>query len=200
MVKNALEAKKIIQNMGDLFVNLSKKVDAGLDPETIKTGLTAEAGQYMMYIAASDGEIQWEEAELISEACGLGIATPSILRKFIDDNNIYSEEFENKVPLALKLAVSSDNALIEGGLAEDAELSKAVIMSYKLLGQFVAVADDNITPEEDSNYCIYIKMMEKYCNDNLLIMQKAAKGIKKKTSSSNMNSDDDSVVLAPKKK
>ena len=77
--------------------------------------ITMELMMFAMYMSASDGEIQKEEAEHIAEVFGLPF-TPAMIGETIRKFDIYSKTFETKVPVSMQIFVAIDNALHEKGL------------------------------------------------------------------------------------
>lgn len=111
--------------------------------------------------------------------------------QFIRDNDIYSIEFENTVPATLTLLVSVANALHIPDVAE------AFVESYKEIGKCLIMCDNDANDTEINDYNIYIKMLERYLDENLDSRKGAASGFVKTGGS--VSSPSKSGVTAPKK-
>lgn len=125
-----------------------------------------ELAQYMMYLSASDGEIRWEEAKLISEVCQLGFQTPQQVSAFIQENNIYSTEFEESVPLSFKILIQADNKLIDMGSTNEANICELVVFIYKSLGELLMNSDGSSSTNEETDCNIFISTLEDYAHNN----------------------------------
>ena len=157
-----------------------------------------EIAKFMMYLSASDGEIQWSEASMISDLCGLNL-TPQTLGTFIREQNIYSTEFESKVPVTLQIMVTMDNKLIELNLADDVpETAGLILNTYKLAAEMLMNADGNIDSNEQADYQIYLNMLENYVNNNAVRRKRSVSGFMKNSGAVNVPTK--SGVSAPKKK
>jgi len=154
------ELKNIVDNMCNAIDAIGGI--AGLT-EDLGTIARVEMGLFMMYLSASDGEVSWEEAELISGACGLNLTVEG-LAEFIDENRLYSEAFEQQVPVSLKILVAADNVLHEEG--ESISGSLELIECYRALGIGLINADEEVDPNEERDMDTYLKMMTDYRDAN----------------------------------
>lgn len=123
-----------------------------------------ELAMFLMYLSSSDGQISWEEANFISKLCDLNVS-PSQLGDFIRSNNIYSTEFENKVPVTFNLMITVDNMLYDMG-KKDMSASEIMITTYRGVGEILIKVDDNVHDNEKKDYNIYIHMLEEYRDKN----------------------------------
>lgn len=80
---------------------------------------------YLSYLAASDGVVSWKESRFIGELIDINL-TPAKLQEIIDDNNLYSTEFESDPPMILQIFVALDNAMYQHGKETNIEMGKAV--------------------------------------------------------------------------
>lgn len=178
----------------DGFCNLFKsfKINCSdLDVSNIDETARIEIGMFMMYLSASDGIIQWDEVKLISDVCKLNLS-PDSLSQFIEENNIYSTEFEKKVPLTFRIMVQADNQLSEL-ITPETSLSETMLTVYKLIGTELIESDGDIDNDELNNYNIYINMLTDYRNKNLIKANHAVSGLTKNSSQIKHG------VVAPKK-
>ena len=157
---NNEEIKVIVYKM----CNVLEKIGQGMGLE-VGTGQAAryEIASFMMYLSASDGKILWEEAKIISEMCDLNL-TPESMESFINDQKIYTPEFETKVPPMYELMVSVDNTLFEAG--ETISGSGIMLDTYQTVGAALIKSDDDVDENELTDYNKYLTMMVDYRNAN----------------------------------
>ena len=185
------QLKELVDNMCDAVESVG--VQGGLE-SGVGNASRIEIGMFMMYLSASDGTIEWEEANIISNICNLNLS-PSNLADFIRENNIYSTEFETKVPITFQMMVTADNELRKAGV--DISGSEAMIGTYKAVGEALVKADGDVDDNEVKDYTIYINMLEQYRDKNL----NGGSGVSgfTKNGSSSVNAPSKSGVAAPRK-
>ena len=171
--------------------------------------IKGELALFMMYLSASDGTITKSEAgdisEMLEKTIGTAVIPPELISKYMQQNNIYSTEFESRAPSALVLSVFIDNALVRLGQGENAKLSQVVIDTYKMVGESFINASGAATENELANYNTYIKMMETYRDQNFTGMEDAVVGFTKSGAETDQGdkksgSSGDNTVPAPAKK
>lgn len=190
-----------IMGLVDSYVDLVGEAIASVMKKDKKEAITVarfELAQYMMYLSSSDGEIRWEEAKLISDVCDLGFRSPQQVSTFIQENNIYSTEFEQNAPLSFKIMISADNKLIELGKASESNVCELIIFIYKSLGELLMDADGTSSANEKVDFDIFISMLENYAHDNSKRYTTTAHILSKKTGSVTAPSKSGSVS-APRK-
>ena len=144
-----------------------------------------------MYLSSSDGQIKPEEVRFISDVADAQIPAER-MAEYIRENNIYSTEFENDVPIALQFAVKLDNELYKRGLSEqvnNTNLSEVIMQTFGYAGKALMQSDGDIDDNEKSDFMIYMGMMNKYIKDNLLCKNGTANG---------PEDDNDSIPVPPK--
>lgn len=126
-----------------------------------------DIARFAMYLTASDGEITREEAEAIMEFFGYDDITPSYLARVIEEDNLYSTEFESTPPKSIVYAVLADNYLYTN-TDVDTEIypSDMVLDLYKKIAEEMSWADGEQDENEIRDSQIYISMIEKYIEDN----------------------------------
>jgi tellurite resistance protein len=141
---------------------------------------TFELMQFAMYLCASDGEIQPEEASHIAEIFGFPLSAAAI-GKIIRESNIYSTEFESKVPVSMKIFVAIDNAIHETG--QDGVLGKpaseTLFEVFRVVGGCIAQADGVVKKQEEKDGETYLRMLNNYMDENLIVRKEQAKGFTK---------------------
>lgn len=78
------QLKELVDNLCDAIDTLGANTSL---PDGTGKAARMEMGMFMMYLSASDGQISWDEAKIISDICELNLS-PNDLGKFIRENNI----------------------------------------------------------------------------------------------------------------
>lgn len=155
---------EVISNMTKMREHLGLEDEA----EPMKKILQINITCFLAYLAASDGVLSWDECRYISDVMGLDI-TPNKLRDFIEEQNVYSEAFEEDVPMILQLFVAMDNAVYQENIDIEEELGQAIIRLYMLLGKGLIESNgrtiDTMDSEERANFQGYIERMSRYVED-----------------------------------
>lgn len=193
------EVKKLINSMAEIIrkigveTGLQKNSDTSLDKIA-----KFELAQFLMYLSASDGEIQWNEAKMISDLCDLSL-TPQTIGDFIRENNIYSTDFEKKVPVSIQIFITMDNKIVELGKEDEIpDVLDTIVDTYNYAAEFLINSDGDEDYSENSDRDIYINMLRDYVNKNSLRRKKSIYGFVK--NSGNVSAPTKSGVSAPKKK
>ena len=154
------EIKEVVDKMCTVLEKIGKAM--GLEEGTGQAA-RYEIASFMMYLSASDGKIMWEEAKIISEMCDLNL-TPESMESFINDQKIYTPEFETKVPAMFELMVNADNRLFEVG--ETISGSDIMLETYQTVGEALIKSDNDVDENEVKDYKKYLIMMDDYRNQN----------------------------------
>lgn len=189
------EIKKLIDSLASAVDNIGSLV--GVE-EVSGKAVKLEMAMFMMYLSASDGEIGWSEASMISDLCEVNL-TPQNVGKIIRENNIYSTEFESRVPITLKIVITMDNKLLEMGMGDDLpDVPTVVVDTYKAVAETLINADGDADDSEQTDCHIYLDMLEDYVNNNSVRRKASVSGFKKNSGS--VSAPTKSGVSAPKKK
>lgn len=161
------DLKEAINGCADLVVQILEKAGQK-DLEDTKSAIMFDMARFAMYLAASDGEIKWEEAKIISDYFDLSL-TPQTVRDYIRRLNIYSTEFESTPPLTLQTLIAGDNLLYDNNLhgSLDTWGSEALLNTYKAIAVEIMNADGEQHENEVADATIYLQMMQEYIDNNL---------------------------------
>lgn len=159
--------KALVDSMTALVATIGKKQGV----EDLDKAVLLDLGKFMMYLSASDGVIEPEEANSIGAYIGMEF-TPESLNKFLVDNNIYSSSFEHSVPESLKTLVEVDNKLRAAGANPDEDASEILLAIYKGLGVELIVSDGDVDTSEETDFGIYVSTLDKYLDNNLVSRNK----------------------------
>ena len=156
----------LANEIGDLLDSILRSANVDLDGTDGRTLIKFDLAQFMMYLSASDGRIQWSEANEIRAYLGLD-STPEKINNWIRNKNIYSSEFEQTVPITMQTIVQADNILYDNGKRNFNQCgAEALIAVYKAAGEELIKSDSDVDDNEMKDYHIYISMLEKYMYEN----------------------------------
>ena len=158
--------------------------------------------QFALYLSASDGMISYTEMEVVSLVWGSPYS-PEAARNYLKSNNIYSTEFEQKVPEIFQASVQLDNQMEERGIKMNETLTDCILETYKVTANLILMDGGETTEEEKEDFFIYYSMLESYLNANLRRRKIGIPtGIKKNTKkvmSGTVAPSKNGGVVAPKK-
>lgn len=160
-----LEVKEYIDTMISSIIAAWHKEKEGDDSDRCNL-IRAEIALFLMHMASSDGTIEQINADLISYYSGLNY-TPQMIKKTIDLNNICSCEFENRIPISIKLLLNDENNLYEHGFEPNPYVCEMMLDLYKYIAAQLTNPDDVISKNKKTTDN-YIRNIEKYINDGLV--------------------------------
>lgn len=166
---SASEAKKSLKKMYGLCDSIDELpfgiAKASDNDMTTRKALMLEVLKFCMYLSAADGSVSYREAEYLEDLFDISMS-PSQLTEFINENDVYSTEFEETVPLVLKLFVKTDNAVISTGGGDGKLISDLLIRFYEAVGEDFCKCD-GVGGNERDDMNIYLRMMKRYVRDNV---------------------------------
>ena len=133
---------------------------------TTRELLNLELSKFLMYLSASDGRVDINEAEYINGILEVNLTNLEITR-LIKEQNIYSTMFEEEFPLIFKLFINADNALFQNEIKMDKWASQLLYETYGIIGKDFLACDDNITETEISDYITFLNMLRENIENNL---------------------------------
>jgi hypothetical protein len=161
-----------IENYCDEVEDLLSKYNVTDSKRTFNEMLKADLLNFVLYLSASDKIIKKEEAEFLSEYLSANFSEKEMY-EIIMRKNIYSADFEEKVPYSLKIV-----AKIQAELNKNKQpsyitsLSERYILIFKNIGQEIIVCDHNIHENEIEDFEIYTNMMIEYIEENISVTLK----------------------------
>lgn len=169
-MNNAL--KKAIGQLFDLCdLNGSRVFDGKASNSTSRDMLKAECIDFLSYLSASDGTISEYEAQFIEEYFEFSISAEE-LRAYIDKNNTYTTEFEQKPPRTLKRLLEEDNAKYSDKSELAVSAAEAYINVFECMGKEFLVCDGKAAEQEIEDFTTYTVMLKNYKKDNALFPNK----------------------------
>lgn len=118
--------------------------------------------RYALYLSASDGVIKSEEVEFFNTYLGYDMPVAGWVN-FIKEKNIYSNEFEESIPLSLVAFVSVDNDIIKKGIGLDREsLGELLISTFEGLGRELISSDRDVDSQEMDDLNTYMETLRNF--------------------------------------
>lgn len=202
-MKNSLER---MYQLCDVVLALGGgKESLDLDGHDLKDILKLEMLCFLAYLSASDGVISWSESRFISELLDVHM-TPDKLNDLIQEKNLYSTEFEERVPIMMQIFVAFDNAVYNSPEAndvvgDDGELSDVLFKLYMIVAKGLIEANgrttDAMDENEENDLQTYLGTLRNYIDENVERHQvDVVTGYGKNTRKSEAESDG---VTAPRK-
>ena len=163
---NALrEALEAIYGLCDSIDQLPNIREDKLDM-SLRDLLHAEIISYLMYLSASDGRVDYKEADFLGQVFDT-LYTPSEVTKLIKEFDLYSVEFERTIPYVLRAFVKCDNLRIQHGQNVEKPTSKLLVSFYKDIGEFFCVYDGCVATEERADMNIFMSNLTTYVSNEL---------------------------------
>lgn len=120
-----------------------------------------ELALFLLYLAASDGEVKWSEGEVIAKVCDFPV-TPynmnALVQKALDGN------YGHKLPETFKFLTYIENTLYEKGVRID--LASSVMSAYRMAGQMLILGDYEADAGEERDLNDFLQRMEDYADEN----------------------------------
>lgn len=164
---------KRVKEFYDSIANLCDTLDKGnwwekpIDTTiSLREILQRDIAQFIMYLSAADGAISYEELQVYKTITGFGGDTIQSIRNYIQENNIYSTDFESEPPLIMKLFnIAERNAIMCGANFEQSILDSVVDL-YELIGKILISIDGGITYSEKRDFNIFMNTIKEYAADH----------------------------------
>ena len=135
---------------------------------------------YMLYLATTSGDIDWDACYVIGSCVGKLNITPTWAKEKLFPN-FDRNEFSKEMPSSLQLAVIFDKYMYDTKKTDERhKISDIIIAIFQQTGDILVNLDNKISSDEFRSYHAYIEMMERYVRE-----QDAANGMKSKMSEQN---------------
>jgi hypothetical protein len=124
--------------------------------------------RFMSYIAVADGVLSWKECHLMSSLFDMNL-NPQKIKEFIEENNIYSDEFETSIPITLRIFVAFDNAAYTTGIDLGSELGDSLVKLYVCIAQAMLQINgkdpEDMDESEKAGIEKFLNSMQKFIDD-----------------------------------
>lgn len=155
--------KGVLQQLKEVMNDVCEK--NGLEKDTGRC-IDYDLLNFLLYLSASDGNVSWDEVEFISEFVDLNI-TPQAAINYIKENDICTEEFEQKIPVSLNILLQIDNALNEQTDDDKhSQFSRVWLDSMARIGYKLLTTDNDASEDEVRDYHIYMNMLSEHWEAN----------------------------------
>lgn len=152
------------QAIDSLFNVCDQNANKRTESETIsveRSQLKKDIVNFLSYLSSSDGIISRYEVEFIADYVGSRM-TEEELRKYVDENNTYSSEFEGTVPPTLKRLVKD-----EAEHTSYTSNAKAFVEIFKAIGKEFIVCDGEADNNEVSDLSTYSNTLDAFLESEL---------------------------------
>ena len=166
-VKNMLEQfYEAIDMIEETIVKMSD--DENVETGRVKSAFQMELLSYLGYLAASDGRITRAETDLIEDLMGIDLR-PAKLKQVIEENDIYSVEFETRAPKTLEVLVEIDNMLYRNHLLGDNSVSTAelYLQVFDPVGTLFIWVEGEPSEQALADHRTYNRMLRQYLSEHL---------------------------------
>ena len=127
-------------------------------PMSLKQLFKYDLHRYLMYLSASDGRIKAEERDYMNELFDADMSIQDYVN-FINESDTYSIDFENDVPMSMKIMALFDAKCDALGKRIGDNLPNMVPLIldfYKKVGLEFIACDGNIAEQEKKDLLAYL--------------------------------------------
>lgn len=159
--------KNIVAELLDIAAKVGEAKEDNQEKEAQKMRQLAkkEVLNFLLYLSASDGSIEVAEALFIKDYLGEQISPEEMCQK-IEEDNIYSSAFEQRIPLTLKRLVKLDNSVYERNGNLESSDAERYICGYEALGKEFIACDHEVSQSERDDLGTYITNMRSFYRAN----------------------------------
>ena len=171
------EVKSIVDGLMDVAIKAASNCkDTEGQEKKIRRLARKEILSFLLYLSASDGSIEKDEALFIKDYLDEQISPEEMCQR-IEEENICSKSFEERAPLVLKKLVKFDNAEYEkNGKLEESQAEKYICL-YEALGGEFASCDRELAQSERDDLNTYITNMRSFYRANYVGPDEATKAV-----------------------
>ena len=121
-----------------------------------------DIADFILYQIASDKQINIDEVNAFRFLTGYGGDDIDSLKKYIEESNLMSYDYQSTVPVSLKLLISATNDEVIFQGIERSYLIEAYVRSFMLVGKITMAADDRVSYAERQDFELFIKNLINY--------------------------------------
>ena len=121
--------------------------------------MMVDLSSFMLYMSASDGSIDSAEVDVFRYITDMNVNGKDMVG-IIKNSNIYSTEFESRVPATMQIAVDSGINFNDKG--NKIPLAVVLFEFYKMLGAAMVAANNEIDKNEKRDFGIYLTTLANY--------------------------------------
>lgn len=152
MSVNINDVKNVLEQIYDVFDSIEKN---GLKPDefkdfTLRDSFETSAISMLMYFSASDGKLSVKEAQLMNELFDYNLS-PDDYIKVINDHDIYSTKFEERMWPSLEVLKIVDDMMKRNG---QQVAMPAVFQAIEGIAKLLIQIDDDVDDQEREDFNI----------------------------------------------
>lgn len=171
-------AQGLINKIGDSLEPIAKQwgaLEALKLPEgQMKTIARMEFVELFLYLSASDGVIDDAEVEVLNKVFETAL-TAQDCKDIIIEHDIYSNRFQNKLPLLFTVALYVDERMKARGADLTNSLVETLLSSYQTVGMIVTSIDGDIASQEKADLYGYLNSIRNQVEENRPLFRKRAR-------------------------
>ena len=138
--------------------------DAAAMPEGVDIELSnafhTEVLFFLLYLASADGKITANERDYINHLLDLNHSIKDLVN-LINEHNIYSTEFEERIPVTMQIVAAFDEKVRQ--VRNDAEpLVQTMIKYFEKIGEKFVYCDKDVNQQEISDYRLYLSNLKNH--------------------------------------
>ena len=122
-----------------------------------------------MYLSASDGRLSADEVQAFRIITGFGGDNVETIKRHIEENNIYSMDFESEPPTIMKLISRAERNAMMCGVDLKSSSLEFIVSLYEMVGQIIISIDGGITYNEKRDFNIIMDTIKGYAADHDII-------------------------------
>ena len=129
-----------------------------------------DIADFILYQIAADKQIDVDEVNAFRFLTGYGGDDIDSLKKYIEENNLLSYDYQSTIPSSLRFLVSATNDEKMFRDIERSYLIEAYVRSFKLVGEITMTANDRVSYDERRAFELYIKNLLGYIGDHSFLL------------------------------
>lgn len=157
-------------NLCDAYENIEAIASLLGSGQSMKEILKTELTTFLMYLSTSDGTIACQETSFIKDYLDYDLSVEEI-GQFVNENQLCSAEFKNRIPVSMQLFVKADNFAFDFQEANDPSGSELLVKIYEILGKELLACDNEVSDHEVQDLTIYLNTLQNYIQCNLKCKQ-----------------------------
>lgn len=153
------DLKRLYNRLGGLLDTVEEGGIPDLQGHSLRELFTIELHSYFMYLAASDGKITQEEKNFMNTLFDTNMSVQDYIR-FINENDIYSTDFEERLPLTLKVTTIFDAkiALLSALARQNVDPVTPMLINFYLeAGKAFIACDGDVDDQEIEDIKTYMR-------------------------------------------
>lgn len=152
--------KPILQNTYKILDTAEQVSGINLETITLREAFRFELLSFLLYLCAADGSLNSNERDFINELLDYNYTSETYV-EFLKTSDIYSEAFEKKAPMTLRIVAEVDKLMLQRNPNSEL-LVPCLIDLYKNIGQDFLRCDSSYTYREDCDFNIYMTNLENH--------------------------------------